>query len=137
VTFGFILENDSDARTLVVGIIPFLRDTADKWYLSFFKEEAKIRHMLNKWDPSTRQVFSFEEDGLDEYLADDDELNKTDGPTVKKKKVVVLIDESNIQVNVGKVVLKEKFPAMYKDDDSISMFRSKASASVLHTSSSF
>jgi hypothetical protein len=42
ITFGFLPENESDARTLVAGLIPFLRDTADKWYLSAFTECAKL-----------------------------------------------------------------------------------------------
>ncbi len=82
VTFGFLPENEADARTLVAGLIPFLRDTADQWYLSAFTERAKLRHLSSKWDPTTRQVYTAEEGVVDDYLAEDDELNKSDEPTL-------------------------------------------------------
>jgi hypothetical protein len=31
VVFTFLPENDSDARTIVAGLIPYLKDTADPW----------------------------------------------------------------------------------------------------------
>ncbi len=80
VIFSFLPENKSDARSMVAGIVPFLRDTADKWYLSSFSEEAKFRHRLNKWNPDTREVYSAIEGLIDDYLADDDRLNKSDEP---------------------------------------------------------
>ena len=73
VSFTFLPENDSDARTIVAGLIPFLKDTASPWYLSMFTTEAKIRHTQSKWDHKTRQVFSADEYVVDELLADDDE----------------------------------------------------------------
>ncbi len=42
VSFTFLPENDSEARTIVAGLIPFLKDTASPWYLSMFTAEAKI-----------------------------------------------------------------------------------------------
>ncbi len=83
VTFTFLPENDSEARSIIAGLIPFLRYTSDPWYMSMFTTEAKFRHATSKWDQVTRQVFSAEEFEIDEYLADDDEYNKTDEPTAE------------------------------------------------------
>jgi hypothetical protein len=41
VTFTFLPENDSDARSIIAGLIPFLRYMADPWYLKMFTTEAK------------------------------------------------------------------------------------------------
>jgi hypothetical protein len=57
VSFTFLPENDSEARTIVAGLIPFLKDTSSPWYLSMFTAEAKIRHASSKWDPETMTQF--------------------------------------------------------------------------------
>ncbi len=125
VVFTFLPENDSDARTIVAGLIPFLKDTADPWFLNMFTPEAKIRHAASKWDHETRQVFSVDESEVDEFLADDDEYNKSDEPTAEKPRRSVIRDESNISVQVPIVIDPESFPKMYQDDDSISTFHPK------------
>ena len=75
VTFTFLPENDSEARSIIAGLIPFLRHTANPWYMKMFTTEAKYRHASSKWDQATRQVFSIAEFEIDEFLADDDEYN--------------------------------------------------------------
>jgi hypothetical protein len=125
VTFSFLPENESDARSMVAGIIPFLRDTADNWYLSKFSEDAKLCHRLSKWNPNTREVYSAVEGLIDDYLADDDRLNMSDEPTVMRSATRVVLDETNIQINVPPVSEFESFPKMYRDTDSVSTFRSK------------
>jgi hypothetical protein len=45
-------------------------------------------------------------------------MNKTDEPTLTKKKNK---QEANIQVNVLRVAIHEKFPTMYNDNDSVSL----------------
>jgi hypothetical protein len=52
--------------------------------MSMFTSEAKLRHVSSKWDHDTRQVFSIEEFEINEFLAEDDEYNKTDEPTVER-----------------------------------------------------
>ncbi len=81
--FTFLLENDSDARNLVAGLIPFLKATADPWYQSMFTAAAKITHASSSWDHATGQVFSVDECEIDEFLATDDEYNKSDEPTAE------------------------------------------------------
>ncbi len=120
IVFTFLPENDSDARNVVAGLVPFLKDTADSWFLKMFTPEAKIQHMSSKWDQATRQVFSAEEFEVEEFLADDDEYNKSDEPTVEKPSRRVR-DESHIQVDVPIIIDPEDFPNMY-DADSVSTF---------------
>jgi hypothetical protein len=125
-TFSFLPENESDARSMVAGIIPFLRDTADNWYFSFFSEDAKLCHKLSKWNPNTREVYSAVEGLIDDYLADDNRLNMSDEPTVMRSATRVVLYETNIQVYVPQVSDLETFPKMCRDTDSVSTFRSKA-----------
>lgn len=54
IVLGFLPENEANARSFVAGMIPYLRAMADPWFLKAFTEEAKIRHLNNKWDAKTR-----------------------------------------------------------------------------------
>jgi hypothetical protein len=122
VTFTFLPENDSDARSIIAGLIPFLRHTAPPWYMNMFTTEAKYRHASSKWDQATRQVFSVAEFEIDEFLADDDEYNKTDEPTAERPNRSSQADESYIQVQVPIIIDPEDSLKMYEDDDSVSTF---------------
>ncbi len=121
VIFTFLPENDADARNVVAGLIPFLNSTADPWYLQMFTPAAKITHTESKWDAETHQVFSVDEFEVEEFLADDDEYNKSGEPTAEKSARRVNRDESRIQVNIPIVIDPKEFPKMY-NDDSVSTF---------------
>ncbi len=82
-------------------------------------------------------MYSAEEGLIDDYLADDDRLNKSDEPTVVHQSPRIVRDETNIQVNVPQVAEREEFPTMYHDTDSISTFRSKTPSTILPHSSIF
>lgn len=84
VTFSFLPENKSDARTVAVGCIPILRDKGHEWYLNMFSNDSKLRHVSSKWDAETRQIYSAEEAEQAEFLAEDDEMNQTDKPAASK-----------------------------------------------------
>jgi hypothetical protein len=122
VTFSYLPENVADARNVVAGLLPFLKHTADPWHMSVFTTKAKLCHAASKWDHATRQVFSADESEIAEFLADDDEYNKTDEPTAEKSNKKVFIEESHIEVNVPIIVDPEEFPKMYNNDDSMSTF---------------
>ena len=87
-----------------------------------FTAEAKYRHSSSKWDQATRQVFSVEEYEIDEFLADDDEYNKTDEPTADRPNRNTQ-SEAFIQMQVPLVIDPEESPKMYEDTDSVSTFR--------------
>jgi hypothetical protein len=101
-------------------LVPYLRATADPWFLKAFTEEAKMRHINSTWDAKTRQIFSAEEAAMDGFLSQDDRLNKTDEPTLPKQ-----VKETHIEFNVPQVADSKSFPAMYNDQDSVSTFNPK------------
>lgn len=84
VNFCFLLEHKSDARTLITGLVPFVRDMHDPWYISTFSSEAKLCHKSSWWHHTTRQVFSADEAEISDFLVKDDELNHTNTPTKLK-----------------------------------------------------
>jgi len=115
ITFTFLPENEEDARSFIAGLIPFLKATESPWFMKLFSEEAKLRHLHSRWDPTTRQVFSAEEAELEDLLADDDEMNKSDEPTLQG-------DNSSVEVTIAQISSLEENPELYKDDDSVSTF---------------
>lgn len=87
-----------------------------------FMTVAKINNLITKWDVATRQVFSIEEGEIDEYLADDDELNKTDVRTAEKPVKKIVINNFLVQTDVPQIIDSEKDLKMYTEDDSVSTF---------------
>jgi hypothetical protein len=45
ITFTFIPENETDAHSFVVGLIPFIKATHSPWFIKFFSEEAQLQHL--------------------------------------------------------------------------------------------
>jgi len=74
-----------------------------------------LRHIHSRWDPNTRQVFSEEEAELEELLADDDEMNKSDEPSLKR-------NSSSPEINIPTGAFLSEDPVIYQDDDSVSTF---------------
>jgi hypothetical protein len=121
ITFTFLPENEEDARSYIAGLVPYLKDSADPCFMKFFLEEAKLQHMNSKWDRATRQAYSADEAELEDLLADDDEMNKSDEPTLQKR-------EGQVEVNIPQVSSFDRDPALYKDNNSVSTFNSKPHA---------
>jgi hypothetical protein len=82
VCFTFAPINEADARMYIAGLVPYLKHTADPWYMNLFTQDARNLHRSNQWDPNTRQVFSTEEADLKSYIFEDAELNFPDTPTL-------------------------------------------------------
>jgi hypothetical protein len=53
VTFTFVLENESDGRMNVAGLVPYLQ-AMDPWSLSQFTEEARNHHRSSHWDEKSK-----------------------------------------------------------------------------------
>lgn len=70
-----------------------------------------MRHIHSRWDPNTRQVFSEEEAELEELLADDDEMNKSDEPSLKR-------NSSSPEINIPTGAFLSEDPVIYQDDNS-------------------
>jgi hypothetical protein len=109
ITFTFHPENEADARSHIAGLIPFLKETANPWYLKLFSEESKLQHATSRWDTKTRQAFSAEEAEIDNFLDDDDELNLTEEQNIGVRR-------AKVEVNIPQVAELEKFPEIYKDN---------------------
>jgi len=121
VTFTFQPEHKTEARLIVAGLIPFLRDEGHKWFLRMFSTEAQQRHASSRWDSATRQVFSIEEAELAEFLAANDELNFTNEPTQERPESRKSTNTSQIEVEMPSFI-PDDFPSMQIDDDSNSTF---------------
>jgi hypothetical protein len=116
VTFLFLPENESDARMYIGGLIPYLRDTQDHWYLKAFTEEARGNHQSSIWDPIEKQVSSTSDVWIRHALALDDELNFTDTPTTSWQ------NSAQVQFDMPEVDMTGDTPALYRDQDSVSTF---------------
>jgi hypothetical protein len=95
ITLTFLPENEANARSFVVGLIPYIKVTHSSWFLKFFSEDAQLRHLHSICDKETRQAYLDEEAELDGFLAGDDEFNMTDSPSLGPAVAVDL--EHNIQ----------------------------------------
>jgi hypothetical protein len=42
VNFCFLPENEADARRIIAGLVPYLWDSHDPWYMSAFSNEANF-----------------------------------------------------------------------------------------------
>jgi len=118
VTFCFLPKNKADAGTMIAGLIPYIRDTHDPWYLSAFLTEAKLQHQSSRWDHKTRQVFSAEEAEISDFLTEDDELNHTDMPTEEKASTQ---PNPDVEVNVPPCT-EDTRHHFHEDADSVSTF---------------
>jgi hypothetical protein len=84
VTFTFRPKHEAEARSIIAGLIPFLRDEGYEFFLRMFSPEAQARHASSKWNSKTRQVSSVKEEELAEFLAGDNDLNLSDEPTQER-----------------------------------------------------
>jgi hypothetical protein len=130
ITFTFLPENESDARMYIAGLVPFLRDTQDKWYLKCFTEEAKMRHKSSIWDPKTKQVSSTTDIWVRNALALDDEMNFTDTPTASWAQQ----PQPQVVIDIPDVSVDDDTPDIYKDQDSISTFHPHKNKDIQTTS---
>jgi hypothetical protein len=115
-TFTFLPENEEEARFFIAGLIPFISATESPCFLKLLIEEAKARHAHSRWDPATRQVFSAKEAELEELLAEDNETNKSDEPTLVQQ-------STHVEVNVPNISYVKNNPILHKDNDSVSTFQ--------------
>jgi hypothetical protein len=127
VNFCFLPENEADARTIIAGLVPYLRDSHDPWYLSAFSNEAKLCHQSSRWDHKTHQVFLADEHKISDLLAKDDELNNTDVPAEEKNSVNP--DNPDVEVVIPPRS-EDTAHHLNMDDNSVSTFQPRDSASV-------
>jgi hypothetical protein len=127
VNFQFHPEHASEANNLIAGLVPYLKDHGHHFHLKMFSPEVLQRQAKAKWNRTTREADSETDAELANLLAEDDDLNFTDKPTLDK--VIVQHnpqknkDESNPLVSVQVPAFPtEHMPSMNPDKDSVSSF---------------
>jgi hypothetical protein len=133
ISFSFLPENQSDARAFIAGLVPFIRETSHPWFMRYFSEDTKLRHLSSRWHPDAWQTFSAEDELLDELLTEEMEL---------KTNIIAnaMPSQTSFEFTVPPVAEKDSFPTMYRDEDSVSTFNPRTPAtdnSVLTPSSVF
>jgi hypothetical protein len=123
VTLTFRPKHEAEARSIIAGLIPFLRDEGYEFFLQMFSPEAQGRHASSKWNSETRQVSSVEEEEFAEFLAGDDDLNLSDEPTQERLSRAQDLQTRNAQVEFDvPSFMANNFPSMNNGTDSISTF---------------
>jgi hypothetical protein len=127
VNFQFHPEHASKANNLIAGLVPYLKDHGHHFHLKMFSPEALQRQAKAKWNRTTREADSKTNAELANLLAEDDDLNFTDEPTLDK--VIAqhnpqkYKDENNPLVSVQVPTFPtEHMPSMNPDKDSVSTF---------------
>jgi hypothetical protein len=84
VNFQFHPDHASEAHNLIAGLVPFLKDNGHVFHLKMFTPEALQRQAKARWNKETREADSETDAELANLLAEDDDLNFTNGPMLKK-----------------------------------------------------
>lgn len=121
VNFQFHPEYASEASNLIAGLVPFLKDNGHSFHLKMFSSEAIQRQAKSRWDNSSRTAHSKTDIELQKLLAEDDDLNFTDEPTLEKQATPYhdASQEPQVSVNIPPFSV-EHMPSMRAEDDSIS-----------------
>jgi hypothetical protein len=122
VNFQFHPEYASEANNLIAGFVPFLKDCGHSFHLKMFTPEALQRQARARWNLATREADSKTDAELAKLLAEDDELNFTDEPTLENPEFTSPQDsQQNVSINIPSLPI-EHIPSMRQDDDLISTF---------------
>jgi hypothetical protein len=112
VHFTFIPENEAEGRMFITDLVPFIRDTADPWYLDLFTPDAIDWHMDAAWDPNTNQLASTSDVWINGSITLDGDLTGEPGDT----------SDQQLQLEVAAPRLFVSIPPVIHDEDSISTF---------------
>jgi hypothetical protein len=94
-----------------------------------FSPDAQQRHASSRWNSSTRQVTSIEEEELGEFLSADNDLNLSDEPTHERLPASgPETDNDQVAFDIPKFT-PANFPEMNNETDSLSTFHPKRSDS--------
>jgi hypothetical protein len=118
VVFSCRPEHNTEARDIVAGLVPMLRDEGYTWYLKLFSSDAVQRRTSSLWNSATRCIKSAEEVELEHFLAADDELNLT----TNEPYINLQPPDTSYVENVAPTFIPINFPTFNNDDDSVSTF---------------
>jgi hypothetical protein len=129
VTFTFRPKHEAEARSIIAGLVPFLRDEGYTYFLHMISAEAQARHASSRWNSETRQVSSVEEEERAEFLSADDNLNLSNKPTMEREhSKTPATTNTNTPLNNDQVKFDvpqftpTNFPFLNNDTDSVSTF---------------
>lgn len=118
ITFTFVPENEEEGRMYITGLVPFIRDTADAWFLRFFTEDAISRYADAAWDPATNQLACTSDVWINGSLTLDGHLNgEPNNP------------DSQVLLNMPLANPSAAVPPVLRDGDSISTFQTRGESS--------
>jgi hypothetical protein len=136
--FQFHPENALEVNNLIAGLVPYLKDHGHIFHLKMFTPEALQRQVKSKWNRITREADSETDVELDNLLAEDEDLNFTDEPTMEKAKDTDC-QQKNSEAFVSAQVPDfpaEHIPAMNPDEDSVSTFHHGTTINLVEDSDS-
>jgi hypothetical protein len=113
VTFSFHPENAEHAHANIAGLLCYVREFANPWFMRFFAEAYRQQHETSRWNPDSFEVDTAEGLELMSMLDADGEWNLLD-PDFSK---------ATTTSPVVKVSLSDIYATLYKDSDSVSTFR--------------
>jgi len=112
ITFAFHPENATHAHALIAGLLCYMREYANPWFMRFFADQYKQQHETSKWNAEEFNVDTLEGLELASMLDTDNEWN-LDNPdfsqTASKKS--------------SPIVASDTYTSLYQDTDSVSTFR--------------
>jgi len=139
VNFQFHPDHASEAHNLIAGLVPFLKDNGHAYHLKMFNLEALQRQAKARWNQETREADSETDAELANLLAEDDDLNFTNEPTLEKPDRSELLEgnetDSIVSVQIPPVS-SEHIPQIGREDDSVSTFHPGAPIILTKDSSS-
>jgi hypothetical protein len=122
VNFQFHPEHASEAKNLIAGLVPFLKDSGHAYHLKMFTPEAIQRQVKSRWDAEKREAHSEADIELQNLLAKDDDLNFTNERTLEIETPKTDKDQDPVvSVHVPDFP-PEHMPSMRHEDDSVSTF---------------
>jgi len=114
---------------MIAGLVPFLKDNGHSFHLKMFSPEALQRQAKSRWNSLKREAGLETDAELANLLAEDDDLNFTNEPTLEKVKPDKTEQAADpvVEMEVPNFP-PEHMPSMKPDDDSVSTFHPGATA---------
>jgi hypothetical protein len=116
--FSFFPNVDTEARAMMISLIPFLRHHYQESITKWFSQTARSRAVGADWDPDKGCVKTFE-DAAVSWMMTEDGFTSFDAPMIDTAAVATRPDASNLEI-AG--------TGLIEDQDSVGTFDPKAPA---------
>jgi hypothetical protein len=113
ITFSFHPENASHAHALIAGLLCYMREYANPWFMRFFAPQYIQQHETSKWNDEEFTVDTLEGLELTSMLENDNEWN-LENPD---------FSQTTSLPKHKPVTASDTFTSLYQDTDSVSTFR--------------